>query len=145
MIALLTSTAVYELLRRMHVGVSTAFTMLVVVASARVAIFALPLLAFHRLVDPSKLMPVVYMMTGGTWAMISTALPVVALRLGGGEKGLGKVNAMMSIGLMVGSMVATPLTAVGSWDATCTAASLVAGVAAVAYAASRRAVFAAKR
>ena len=140
MVALATSTLLYELLRRRRLTPHDAARLAVAVAAARTGIFLLPLPAFHSLVNPKLLMPLVYTLTGATWAAISTALPILALRLGGGEKGLGRVNAMTSLGLVAGSLAATPLTAVASWDATCPAASAAAAVAAALYATSLRRV-----
>jgi MFS family permease len=133
MTALVTSTLLYELLRRLRLTVIQASKFTIVTAASRVAIFLAPLLAFHGVVSPTKLIPTVYVFVGATWALISTAIPIIALRLGGGEQGLGRVNAMTSIGLVAGSLTAAPLTAAGSWDATCPAAAATMALAAILY------------
>jgi hypothetical protein len=138
MIALVTSTLLYELLRRRRLTVQQAAKLAIAAAATRVAIFPAPLLAFHRIVEPRVLIPLIYTLIGATWALVSTALPIVALRLGGGEKGLGRVNAMTSLGLVAGSLAAAPLTAAASWDATCPAAAAIMAAAAALYSTAYR-------
>ncbi|ABM80107.1 hypothetical protein [Hyperthermus butylicus] len=132
--ALLASTVAYELLRRLELGVAVAARLLVAASASRVAVFMLPLAGFGGFAPVGAVMALVYLLVGVTWAAISTGLPLLALRLGGGEAGVGRVNAFMSFGLVVGSLVAAPLAEAYGAVATCAAASALAGLSTVFFA-----------
>ncbi len=74
--------------------------------SLRSLAFILPLTT--KILDYKLIMPITFLITGSTWALINVSTNTITLDLGGMEKGgerMGQLNGAISLGILVGSLV----------------------------------------
>lgn len=141
LIANITTLLLYDFFRARTSYEKNVWRTLIISIIVRPFLFLLPLLTF--LLPKTVVFAVLYTFIGMSWAGISTALPLIVMnysdpRAKGGA--LSKMNAMMSIGSILGSFIGGVVSQIWGIIGTSILASLLVSVAAYMYLKSMRAL-----
>ncbi|MCI4396679.1 MAG: MFS transporter [Thermoprotei archaeon] len=110
MLSNFTTLLLYDFVKERIGNSEQTWRVLLFSVSIRPALFLLPFTL--DLLSPKLVFPLLYIFVGATWAGISASLPVIMMRHAAPEKkgeALSKMNAMTSLGAIIGSFVASIL------------------------------------
>ncbi|MEM0046117.1 MAG: MFS transporter [Fervidicoccaceae archaeon] len=109
-----TTLLLYDFIKGKVGSWNDTWKVLVLSVSTRPFLFLLPLLTYF--VHPIIIFPVLYIAVGATWAGISASLPVISMMHASPEKkgeSVSKMNAMTSLGAILGSFLASVISEFG--------------------------------